>query len=74
MKTIAIHHLIGLVYTQAEAAQFLGIKPATYTRAISTRDSTYTDYMIRMQRRAIIDLKKTKHKHILAAITEAKIE
>jgi hypothetical protein len=73
MKTLTLHSIFGLLYTQQEIANFLGIKRETYTRACSTRDDSYIDYMIRVKARAIADIKsKKRYDHIRAAIENYK--
>jgi hypothetical protein len=73
MKQLTLHSIFGLLYTQQEIADFLGVKRESYTRACCIRDSTYIDYMIRVKARAIADIKgKKRYDHIRAAIENYK--
>lgn len=73
MKTLHLHSIYGLLYTQEDIAAFLSVQRATYTRACSTKDNSYEDYMIRLKKRAIADIKgKKRYEYIRAAIENYK--
>lgn len=73
MKQLTLHHILGLLYTQQEIADILGVQRETYTCACSKRNVSYNDYMIRMKARAMADTKgKKKYEHIRSAIEHFK--
>jgi hypothetical protein len=74
------HDIIGIFYTQDEAAQILGVTRSTYTKALSNRPLAYHRYMRTLSAQLIKDInshvadhpRNTQHLPTLArAIVEA---